>query len=206
MGIAPKMLPIVFDLFTQSDRSLSKAQGGLGIGLSLVKKLVEMHGGRVEAQSAGSGLGSEFTVWLPVLAPSERTAEAAPPAQSPAIKNGRRILVADDNVDAAATLSLLLEMMGHEVRTVHDGAGAVTVAETFVPHLVLLDIGMPRMDGYEACRHIRAQHWGHSMPVVALTGWGQTEDRQRSANAGFNQHLVKPVDRAALQRVLATFL
>ena len=206
MGIAPKMLPIVFDLFTQSDRSLSKAQGGLGIGLSLVKKLVEMHGGRVEAQSAGSGLGSEFTVWLPVLASSEGTAEAAQSTPAPAIRSGRRILVADDNVDAAATLSLLLEMMGHEVRTVHDGEGAVVMAETFVPHLILLDIGMPRMDGYEACRHIRAQHWGHNMPVVALTGWGQKDDRQRSTNAGFNQHLVKPVDRTALQRVLATFL
>lgn len=210
IGIASHMLPIVFDLFTQSDRSLSKAQGGLGIGLSLVRKLVEMHGGRVEAHSAGSGEGSVFTVWLPALGPVDDSAQATPPdalpAVLPAATSGRRILIADDNIDAAATLSLLLGMMGHEVCTVYDGADAVAAAETFAPHLILLDIGMPLVDGYEACRQIREHAWGQHISVVALTGWGQEGDRQRSADAGFNQHLVKPVDRSALLRVLATFL
>ncbi|WP_310571198.1 ATP-binding protein [Gemmatimonas sp.] len=210
IGITSQMLPIVFDLFTQSDRSLSKAQGGLGIGLSLVRKLVEMHGGRVEAHSAGSGEGSLFTVWLPAIGQDEDSARTLSHTDSPAVlpapSSGRRILVADDNIDAAATLSLLLGMMGHEVRTVHDGADAVAAAETFVPHLILLDIGMPLVDGYDACRQIREHAWGQDIPVVALTGWGQADDRQRSADAGFSQHLVKPVDRSALLRVLATFL
>ncbi len=210
IGITSQMLPIVFDLFTQSDRSLSKAQGGLGIGLSLVRKLVDMHGGRVEAYSAGSGQGSLFTVWLPVIGQVEDAARTTPSESSPAVLgaplSGRRILVADDNVDAAATLSLLLGMMGHEVRTVSDGAEAVAAAETFGPHLILLDIGMPIVDGYEACRQLRKHPWGQDIPVVALTGWGQADDRQRSADAGFNQHLVKPVDRAELLRVLADFL
>ncbi|WP_411282146.1 ATP-binding protein [Gemmatimonas sp.] len=206
MGITPQMLPVVFDLFTQSDRSLSKAQGGLGIGLSLVKQLVELHGGRVEAHSAGSGQGSVFTVWLPLAQPADAAAASVLPVELRAPASGRRILVADDNVDAATTLSALLELMGHEVRTVHDGTGALAVAESFAPHLVLLDIGMPRMNGYETCRRIRAQDWGRDIPVVALTGWGQKEDRERSTDAGFTQHLVKPVHKDVLRRVLATYL
>ena len=209
VGIAPHMLPIVFDLFTQSDRSLSKAQGGLGIGLSLVRKLVELHGGRVEAHSAGIGQGSLFTVWLPAVEPSDAVAETAPTADAATGSvppSGRRILIADDNLDAAASLSLLLEMMGHEVETVHDGTRALTAAEAFVPNLILLDIGMPLMDGYAACRQIRARSWGREVPVVALSGWGQADDRQRSAAAGFNEHLVKPVDKDSLLRVLARYL
>ncbi len=202
IGIPPAMLGRVFEMFTQVDRALEKTTGGLGIGLSLVKGLVEAHGGAVEARSEGDGRGSEFIVRLPIAVP-EMTVAAAPPAAR--LDPGRplRVLVVDDNGDAAETLGQLLELLGHTTRTANDGEEGVAVAEEFRPDVVLMDIGMPRLNGYDAARRIRAQPWGTSMTLVALTGWGQEDDRKKSAAAGFDRHLVKPVEEAALLRVLA---
>jgi CheY-like chemotaxis protein len=197
------MLPKLFEMFTQVDRSLERAQGGLGIGLWLVKSLVGMHGGTVEARSDGHGKGSEFLVRLPV-APS-------PAGQGPGGDDGgtgrpaarRRILVADDNRDAADSLAIMLRIMGHETRTAHDGLEALEVAAAFRPEVILVDIGMPKLNGYDTCRRIREQPWGRSAVLVAVTGWGQDEDRRRSREAGFDLHMVKPVEPAALEELLA---
>ena len=204
IGIPQEMLPRVFDMFMQVDKSLERAQGGLGIGLSLVKRLVEMHGGIVEAHSKGPGMGSEFVVRLPaakIAAADERAGlgENATPDTS----LGHRILVVDDNVDAAMSLAVLLGLLGHETRTAHDGLEAMAVADQFKPDVALLDIGMPKLNGYETARRMRQETWGRQMLLVALTGWGQETDRARSDDAGFNSHLVKPVDIAEIQRVLA---
>ncbi len=208
IGIPASMLPAIFEMFTQVDRSLEKAQGGLGIGLSIVKRLVEMHGGTVEARSAGHGKGSELIVRLPALA-----SPAAEPRPTLGASDGgdstepaarRRVLVADDNVDSAESLAMMLELMGNEVRTTHDGVEAVETAEEFRPSVIVLDIGMPRMNGYDACRRIREQPWGREVIIVALTGWGQAEDKRRSKEAGFDRHLVKPIEPAALGELLAT--
>jgi PAS domain S-box-containing protein len=201
VGIAPEMLPKVFDMFTQADRSLDRSQGGLGIGLSLVRRLVEMHGGRVEAHSDGPGKGSEFVVRLSaVLSPGPGPRRADGDLQrSPRY----RILVVDDNKDSARSLALLLKMTGHNTRTAHDGLEAVAAAKRFRPDVVLLDIGLPKLNGYDACRSIRAQPWGQGMILIALTGWGQEDDRRRSKEAGFNFHLVKPLDLADLEKLLA---
>jgi PAS domain S-box-containing protein len=203
VGIPRAMLPHIFDLFTQVDRSLEKAQGGVGIGLSLVKGLVELHGGRVEARSEGPGKGSEFIVRLPVLD------EAAAPA--PKIEKamtgqlgGYRVLVADDNVDSATSLAMLLRLMGNEVHTAHDGLQAVAVARDLQPDLALLDIGMPKLNGYDTCQRIREESGGRKVLLVALTGWGQDEDIRRSHLAGFDRHLVKPVEPAALEKLLGS--
>ena len=204
IGIPPEMLPRVFDMFMQVDKSLERAQGGLGIGLSLVKRLVEMHGGIVEAHSKGPGMGSEFVVRLPaakIAAADERASLGE--HDTPAASLGRRILVVDDNVDAAMSLAVLLGLMGHETRTAHDGLEAMAVADQFRPDVALLDIGMPKLNGYETARRMRQETWGRQMLLVALTGWGQETDRARSDDAGFNSHLVKPVDIAEIQRVLA---
>ena len=203
VGIPADMLPKVFDLFTQVDQSLEKSQGGLGIGLSLVRGLVEMHGGSVEARSEGQGKGSEFIVRLPVDLAA--MTEANPPAgdDEPACPSQRcRILVADDNADAATTLSMLLTVMGNEVRTANDGLQAVNVATEFRPDVILLDIGMPKLNGYEACRRIRQEPWAENTVLIALTGWGQEDDRRQSRDSGFHHHLVKPVDPAALNKLL----
>jgi PAS domain S-box-containing protein len=203
IGIPPHMLPQVFDLFMQVDRSLEKAQGGLGVGLTIVKRLIEMHGGSVEAHSEGYGKGSEFVIRLPVVL--SQAPEAAPASNQhlhPIAR--RRILVADDNLDSAASLALVLQLMGHEVRTVHDGLDAADAAETFHPHVVLLDIGMPKLNGYDACRRIRRLPEGKDIVIVALTGWGQEDDKRRSQEAGFTYHLVKPIEPAALETLLAT--
>jgi PAS domain S-box-containing protein len=202
VGIPREMLPRVFDLFTQIDRSLEKAQGGLGVGLTIVKRLVEMHGGRVEARSEGHGQGSEFFIRLPLVPsfgrePSERNAPAVPKPV-----NGHRILVVDDNADSATSLAMLLKFKGYETRTAQDGAEGMQRAAEFQPDLILLDIGMPKINGYEVCRRIREESWGKPIRIVALTGWGQDEDKRRSAEAGFNGHLVKPVEPAALDRLL----
>jgi CheY-like chemotaxis protein/two-component sensor histidine kinase len=204
VGIPSSMLPQVFEMFTQVDRSLEKSQSGLGIGLSLVKKIVEMHGGTVEARSAGHGQGSELIVHLPALpsaaaetpSPADTREEGGAPAR-------RRILLADDNADAASSLAMLLEIMGNEVRTAEDGQEAVETAEQFRPDVILLDIGMPKLNGYDACRRIREQPWGRDVFLVALTGWGQDEDKRRSQEAGFDHHLVKPVEPALLAKLLA---
>jgi len=203
VGIPRDILPRVFDMFMQVDRSLEKSQGGLGIGLTLVKRLVELHGGSVEARSEGLGRGSEFVVVIPLLATTRvlnSTPEVLEPTRSIAT---RKILVADDNQDSAESLATILTILGNEVRTVNDGSEAVDVARDFAPDVILLDIGMPKVNGYEACRRIRAQSRGEKTVLIALTGWGQDEDRRRSKAAGFDHHLVKPVDAAALELLLA---
>jgi PAS domain S-box-containing protein len=201
IGIPAHMLPHVFDMFTQVDRNLSRAQGGLGIGLSIVKRLVEMHGGTVEAHSAGDALGSEFVVRMPMV-PAESSAKASNGEHEPP-STRRRILVVDDNRDAATSLALLLKLMGHEVQTAHDGFEGIEKAESFRPDLILLDIGMPKLNGYETARLIRERDWGSDVALVALTGWGQEEDRRKSHEAGFNSHLVKPIEVGTLKSLLA---
>ncbi len=202
VGIPAAMLPRVFDLFWQVDRSLEKSQGGLGVGLAIVKQLVELHGGTVEAHSEGPGSGSEFIVRLPLALSAEQAPEEPSAQPAPQLSSRRRILVVDDNEDAADSLAMMLQMMGNEVRTAHDGLEGVELAATFRPDLVLLDIGMPRLNGYDACRRIREQPWGKNVLLVALTGWGQEEDKRRSHEAGFDTHLVKPVEPEALEKLL----
>jgi CheY-like chemotaxis protein/two-component sensor histidine kinase len=201
IGIAPEVLPRLFEMFSQATPALGRSQGGLGIGLSLVRGLVEMHGGRVEARSGGAGQGSEFVVRLPIAATPAAREQRPAGAQTPCA-GGCRIVAADDNSDAAHSLALMLTLMGHEVRTARDGQEAVEVAEAFRPEVVVLDIGMPRLNGYEAARRIRQQPWGKAVLLVALTGWGQEEDRRRSKEAGFDEHLVKPANPAALEELL----
>jgi signal transduction histidine kinase len=207
IGIPADMLPQIFNMFTQVDRSLDRSQGGLGIGLSLVRGLVEMHGGRVEAHSAGLGAGSEFIVRLPVMLSQVRRS-GKKDRESDEINAGsvRRILIVDDYEDSAICLGLMLKIMGHETLTAHDGLEAVEAAATFRPDVMLLDIGLPKMNGYEVCRRIREQPWGERMVLIALSGWGQEEDKLRSKEAGFNFHMVKPVDPAALEKLLAGLL
>ncbi|WKB52468.1 PAS domain S-box protein [Eleftheria terrae] len=203
VGIGAQMLPRLFEMFSQGDRSIERSQGGLGIGLALVKRLVEMHGGHVEAASAGLGHGSEFCVQLPLA----RSQPAQPPAPAepvnPAECAGRRMLVVDDNKDAALSLAAILQIMGNDARVAHDGVEALGLAASFRPQIILLDIGMPRLNGYETARLMREQPWGRDALLVALTGWGQDEDRRRSREAGFDHHLVKPVEPEALERLLA---
>jgi PAS domain S-box-containing protein len=204
IGIPVDMLPHIFDMFAQGAHAFNRCQGGLGIGLTLVKRLVEMHGGSITARSDGPGTGSEFIVRLPALIgrpQSERTLDDNGEVIDRAM--GLRILVVDDNCDAAASLGMLLRIMGNDVRTAYDGDAAFALAETFRPHVAVLDIGLPKSNGYEVARHIREQRWGRSMVLIAATGWGQAADRERSRTAGFDHHLVKPVDPAALLRLLA---
>jgi signal transduction histidine kinase len=203
MGIPADFLPHVFDLFTQGDRSLARSEGGLGIGLTLVKSLVEMHGGSVEAHSQGPNQGSEFVVRLPILAaPPARVAQEQHNGTDHPVSRPRRVLVVDDNTDSAESLDRLLGLQGHEVRTAHDGPTALRVAQMFGPEVVLLDIGLPQMDGYEVARQLREQIGLRQVVLVALTGYGQEEDRRKAAEAGFDAHLTKPADPAALHRLL----
>lgn len=203
VGIPAHQISRVFEMFSQVDRSLEKSQGGLGIGLSIVKRLVEMHGGTVEAQSEGHGFGSEFIVRLPVLISSDRESYSSKYEEQANASAQRRIVVADDNEDSAFTMAMMLKLMGNEVRTASDGVEAIEVAEAFRPELILLDIGMPRLNGYDACRRIREQSWGKDVVMIALTGWGQDEDKRQSREAGFDHHLVKPVEPEALEKLLA---
>jgi CheY-like chemotaxis protein/anti-sigma regulatory factor (Ser/Thr protein kinase) len=204
IGIAPDLLPKIFELFTQVHTKSERAQGGLGIGLALVRRLTEMHGGTVSAHSDGPGRGASFTVRLPVMAAQisglvkqKREAGAIP------LIEPQRILVADDNRDAAEALSLQLQLAGHDVRTAHDGVEALDLAKTFDPDIVLLDLGMPKMDGYEVARRLRVQPGSRRVTLIALTGWGQQQDRDRTTDAGFDAHLVKPVAETQLFRALA---
>ena len=203
IGIPPQMLPRVFDMFTQVDHSLEKAHGGLGIGLTIVKRLVELHGGTVQARSEGEGRGSEFIVRLPLREPGAARRPAAPAAAQEAAMRAqapaRRILVVDDNADSAASLAMLLQALGNEASTAPDGPSALEAVQSGQPDLVLLDIGMPGMSGYEACQRIRAQPWGRGVTLVALSGWGQEEHKARARAAGFDHYLVKPVDPEALR-------
>lgn len=203
IGIPPENLPTIFELFTQVDRSLEKSQGGLGVGLTIVKRLVEMHGGSVEAFSEGAGQGSEFIVRLPIAMTVVKEQRRIDETESPSKPPRRRVLVVDDNADAASSLAMILKLTGNEVRTAHDGVEAVQAADEYRPDVILLDIGMPRMNGYDACRHIREKSWGRQPFIVALTGWGQEDDKQRSREAGFDSHLVKPVEPAALEKLLS---
>jgi CheY-like chemotaxis protein len=203
IGIPPAMLSRIFDMFTQVDRSLERAQGGLGIGLTLVQRLVEMHGGTVSATSPGPGKGSEFTVRLPIA--PEKAREKGP--QQPRVAGEepvcqRRILVVDDNKDSTDSLAMLLRLKGNEVHTAYDGLEAVGAVAAFQPDVVLMDIGLPKLNGYDAARRIREQPRGPDAVLIALTGWGQDEDRRRSREAGFDYHMVKPVDPAELQNLL----
>jgi CheY-like chemotaxis protein len=198
-GIAPELLPKVFDLFVQSDRTLDRSQGGLGIGLAIVRRLVEMHGGEVHGRSKGIGRGSTFEIRLPRVARPEPAA-----AGGTEIKvTPRRVLIVDDNVDAANSLSMLLAFRGHETQVAYGAKEALSLIETFLPHVGLLDIGLPEMNGYELATRLRAMPRLNGLRLVALTGYGQAEDSQRAHAAGFNDHLVKPVDLAALERALA---
>src|SRR5579883_2738251 len=223
IGIHPELLPHVFELFTQLNRTDGRTQGGLGIGLALVQRLVQMHGGEVSAVSDGPGKGSEFVIRLPLLredsgamdAQPDAAVEAAAPSASEmasvvrplvtagAARMARRILIADDNNDALESLATLLQLSGHEVFTATNGGTALQSAERNLPEVALLDIGMPMLDGYEVAKRIRAQPWGQRITLVALTGWGQDSDRRRSREAGFDSHLVKPLDLETLTDLLA---
>jgi PAS domain S-box-containing protein len=202
MGIPAEMLEHIFEPFAQLDRSYERADGGLGIGLTLAKKLVEMHDGRIEARSAGRGKGTEFLIHLPAIAAAPVQRASAPPRHSDTMASCR-VLIADDNHDAAVSLSMLLQAMGHDTRVVHDGVEALEEAEIFRPDIVLLDIGMPRLDGYETARRLASRPWAADTQIVAVTGWGQETDRQRAKDAGFHRHLVKPVDLDALREVMS---
>ena len=205
IGIPAEMLPRIFGMFTQVDRSLERSQGGLGIGLTLVQRLVEMHGGTVEAQSAGPGRGSEFVLRFPVAAEvtEGKLQEKAGYGQKSAIPFTCRILVVDDNEDSADSIAILLRTMGNEVHTAYDGLEAVGAAAAFQPDVVLLDIGLPKLNGFEAASRIREQPGGSDIMLIALTGWGQEEDRRRSKEAGFDHHMTKPIDFDILQELLA---
>ena len=203
VGIAPELLPHIFDLFTQAERSLDRSEGGLGIGLALVHRLVKMHEGTVTAHSALGG-GSEFVVRLPVVPTLAPQPPSAPATTAEANESSLRILVVDDNVDSAESLAILLEMSRHQVRTAHDGPAALVAALDFRPNVALLDIGLPIMDGYEVARRMRGQPTLGTVLLVAMTGYGQESDRQRSREAGFDHHLVKPADFGKVQEILAT--
>jgi signal transduction histidine kinase len=204
IGIPPALLPRLFQLFTQVDGAAHRAQGGLGIGLALVRQLIQMHGGSVTAYSQGPGHGSEFLIRLPLRVRGYRDPVADAGVSEPeSARRGHRILLADDNRDALDSLATLLQCDGHEVHTAADGAEALEVAAACHPDVVLLDIGMPKLDGYEVARRIRAEPWGKDAVLIALTGWGQDEDRRRSREVGFDSHLVKPLDPEALATLLA---
>jgi signal transduction histidine kinase/CheY-like chemotaxis protein len=213
-GIAASALPRIFEMFTRAVSPFERAPaGGLGIGLAIARRLVDMHGGTIEVNSpplqatpngsARRGTGSEFIVHLPMAASVVHRAEQAqPPVVVSAAKSGLRILVADDNVDAADSIAELLEDMGHDVSMVHDGKAAVETTAVFRPHLAFVDIGMPELNGYEVASRIRAEVWGKDVVLIALTGWGQAEDRRKSTAAGFDRHIVKPINLALLEQVL----
>jgi signal transduction histidine kinase len=203
IGIAPEVLPRIFDLFSQGEPDLARPEGGLGVGLALVRELVALHGGSVRVASAGPGEGTEFEVRIPMIAAPARAPAA--PAERPARPGtgARRVLVVDDNQDSAESLAALLEVLGHEVHAAHDGRQALELAGRLAPDLVLLDIGMPEMSGHEVARRLRADTGLRNTVLIALTGYGTDEDRRASREAGFDGHLVKPIDFDALERILA---
>jgi len=195
IGIASEQLPHVFEMFSQVDRSLERSQGGLGIGLMLVKRLVEMCGGRVEAKSEGLSKGSEFVVRLPVVVEASVPQKASKGKDEGDVKTSLRILIVDDNRDSADSLAMMLKMMGNDTRRAYDGEEAVAATGEFRPHVILLDLGLPKLNGYEACHRIRKQTRDKELVIIAQTGWGQDEDRQRTHEAGFDYHMVKPAER-----------
>jgi CheY-like chemotaxis protein len=202
IGIAAESIPGIFEMFSQIEGVSGRSDGGLGIGLALVKGLAQMHGGTVEVRSGGLGHGSEFIVRLPLAPPH--------PASAPVVTDRaavapvrRRILIADDNKDAAESLSMLLELAGHEVRIAHLGRTALSLAQAFRPDTALLDIGMPDLSGYEVAQNLRRQPWGTNIHLIALTGWGQENDRRRALESGFDHHMIKPIDPDQLEGVIA---
>jgi len=203
IGIPPEKLASVFDMFWQVDSAFERSQGGLGIGLTIVKRLVDMHGGTIEARSAGLGKGSEFIVRLPAGPPTLLASDDVERTE-PAPTVSRKILVVDDNVDSAESLATLLRLSGHDALLAHDGVGAIEAAEKHRPDVVLLDIGLPQMNGYEVCRRLRDLPWGNNLVVIAVTGWGQGDEPQKWQEAGFDAHLVKPAQYAALAALLST--
>ena len=201
MGIVPEMLPRVFEMFEQGKPALERSQGGLGIGLSLAKALVEAMGGRIEAHSDGPGKGSRFDIHLPIAQQSSSERPRADEEGRTRVGK-RRFLIADDLKDSADSLAMMLKLLGHDVQTAYDGKAAVAAAESFRPDVAVLDLGMPKLNGYEACRQIRSQEWGKPICVIAVTGWGQDEDRRRTQAAGFDHHLVKPVEAGVLMSLI----
>jgi CheY-like chemotaxis protein len=198
------MLSAVFDLFIQVEHSIDRSQGGLGVGLTLVRRLVEMHGGSVSATSPGAGQGSEFVVRLPALPSSQPPAAAQPDTKAAQPGNPLRVLVVDDNADTADTLATLLELEGHQVRLAHDGPTALAAAAAFRPDAIVLDLGLPGMDGFEVARRLRCRNGGPKPMLVAVSGYGQDEDRRRTRQAGFDHHLVKPAEIGTLRSLLTT--
>jgi two-component system, sensor histidine kinase len=202
IGISAETLPIIFEMFTQGDGSVERTQSGLGVGLALTRRLIELHGGTVEARSPGLGKGSTFTVTLPLAAaPAELNRDTAPDPDAAAARS-RRILLVDDNVDFATSLAMLLEGLGHVVRVAHNGGEGIEVAADLQPEIAFLDIGLPVMSGYELARRLRALPASKDTVLVALSGWGQEDDRRRSREAGFAAHLVKPVELHKIESIL----
>ncbi len=202
IGLTPPQLPRIFEMFAQVDQSLERGRGGLGVGLALSRTLIELHYGRIEANSEGLGRGSEFVVRLPALAPAAAVpAAAATEASREPSRRGLRVLIADDNIDAVTVLAGALKLAGHVVHSAHDGSAALAAVDDFQPHLAIIDIGMPKLNGYEVARKLR-ERFGRNIVLVALTGWGQDEDRRRALGAGFDHHLTKPMDIGELRRIL----
>jgi K+-sensing histidine kinase KdpD/ActR/RegA family two-component response regulator len=209
IGIPPEQFDRIFEMFTRLDQTLERSQSGLGIGLTLAKRLIELHDGRISVHSEGAGRGAEFFVRLPLAIEASLPAARRQPGEGEAMAptlQGLKILVVDDNVDAAKTLARLLRMSGAATELAHDGISAVECADRFRPQLILLDIGLPQLNGYEVCRRIRREPWGGEPAIVAVTGWGQEEDRLKSQEAGFDAHLVKPLDPQTLNKVLVDFM
>ena len=203
IGIPLDMLPRIFDMFPQAGPSLERSQGGLGVGLALVERLVKLHGGTVTASSAGAGQGSQFIIRLPVAPAQKGGATDRPEAPLRAAASRCRILVVDDNLDSVDSLAMLLRMMGHEVETASDAEAALNKAEEFRPDVAILDIGLPKVNGYDLAKQIRQRPWAKDVVLVALTGWAQAQHRLRSQESGFNHHLNKPVEFDVLQQILA---
>jgi CheY-like chemotaxis protein/anti-sigma regulatory factor (Ser/Thr protein kinase) len=205
IGIDAKLLPHVFELFTQGERSLDRSQGGLGVGLTVVQRLVDLHQGRVEVRSDGPGKGSLFRVVLPCISEVPHMEPSETYAATDPSRAGKRVLVVDDNIDAAESIAVFLRLEGHEVRTVSDGPQAVAIAQVFAPHVAVVDIGLPGMNGYEVARRLQQRTAGAPSLLIALTGYGQREDRVRSEEAGFHHHFVKPADPRIIQSAIANW-
>jgi CheY-like chemotaxis protein len=203
IGISPELLPRVFDLFTQADTTLARSKDGLGIGLALVQRLLQLHQGRVEAHSV-LGQGSEFVVTLPVAHSAETQRRSASAETNKSAARPLRVLVVDDSVDMADTLAMVVNGLGHDVRKAYDGSSSLEAALDYQPHIMFLDIGLPGLDGYKLAKRIREQQALRDVVLVALTGYGQESDRQRSLVAGFNHHLTKPLDLKKLEQILTT--
>jgi CheY-like chemotaxis protein len=205
IGIAPERLPSVFDMFAQIEGETNRSQGGLGIGLTLARRLVEMHGGRIEARSEGLGKGSDFLVRLTALAEpaAESEQDSAEDSSAPVTTGSKRVLIVDDNEDSAESMAILLRLQGHEVHLAFDGQSALEEARAFRPELMFLDLDLPKIDGYEVARRLRPEPAMKGVKLVAMTGYSQKEDRQRALEAGFNVHLVKPLDFDRLEELLS---